>query len=258
MKNGSARIVDDLAARLDTALATGTPAERPPSSLTLADGYQVQEAWRRRRVARGSRAIGYKIGLTSPAAQRQRGASEPGRGTLFDDTVHSSGATISSRFPLAFEVELAVRLAGPVRRTDDDTTILSKLSRVGVAVEVVSSRWTDDAPDLGAWAADNAMATAVVVGTPVVPAEQLPRVIQATGELDTQQFSAALSTIDAFDSLRWLAGNLEVCGTPLSSDTLVLTGAIVGPCPVPRFGGVLLASLAGLNQVLVRFQHAGA
>ena len=85
--------------------------------LTVADSYAVQRAWVDRKVARGRRVIGHKIGLTSRAMQLASGIDEPDFGILLDDMLHYGGARLAADAFLTprLEVELAFALKAPIQ-----------------------------------------------------------------------------------------------------------------------------------------------
>jgi 2-keto-4-pentenoate hydratase len=60
----------------------------------IAAAYQVQRTLTERRLAAGARIVGRKIGLTSPAVQRQIGVDRPDFGVLFDDMRYPDGVEI--------------------------------------------------------------------------------------------------------------------------------------------------------------------
>ncbi|OLT13285.1 hypothetical protein BJF78_22430 [Pseudonocardia sp. CNS-139] len=64
-------VVDELADRLDEAATTRRPiaAVTKEADLELTDAYRVQAALVRRRLRRGERVVGGKLGLTSRAKQ---------------------------------------------------------------------------------------------------------------------------------------------------------------------------------------------
>ncbi len=67
-------------------------AEHPHA--TMDDAYAIQRAFVDRKLAEGSRVIGWKIGLTSRAMQQQLNITTPDSGVLLDDMAFASGATI--------------------------------------------------------------------------------------------------------------------------------------------------------------------
>lgn len=99
--------VRDAAERLDRAHRTGTPCAPVRDLLPAGDldaAYAVQSLLTGRRLAEGRRITGWKVGLTSPAVQRQLGVDTPDFGALFDDTAVPDGAELpwgrcSSRRP---------------------------------------------------------------------------------------------------------------------------------------------------------------
>src|SRR4051812_20675572 len=87
------------AARLSQALAGRTPCS-PVRDLIGTDdvdaAYAVQRRLTDQRVATGARVVGRKIGLTSPAVQKQLGVDQPDFGVLFADMDVSRDALIDS------------------------------------------------------------------------------------------------------------------------------------------------------------------
>lgn len=66
------------------------------TDMDLADAYDIQDAIRTAKAARGARVSGLKIGLTSAAKIRQMGVAEPIYGFLNADHEYTSGAEIST------------------------------------------------------------------------------------------------------------------------------------------------------------------
>jgi len=242
----------ELIDQLDDALRTGRGA-RPPSSLTLADGYAIQDAWAGRRRMHGERQVGYKIGLTTPAARAPWDAHEPGRGILFDSSLLTSPAHVSGTgLPLAFEVELAIELGDTVTESDDADSLLQKVRASGPAFELVSSRWQGGAPNIGAWAADDGMASAVV--TSLTDGNDIPNTLSATSEASAMgredKVSGTRTRRDALDSVLWLARQrIHYPGVRLDAGTLVLTGSIIGPVPLEVGSTRVTAALAGFDPI---------
>ncbi len=89
--------VHQAAELLATAADGGTPCQ--PVRDLLADGgldaaYAVQRIHTERALAAGHRLVGRKIGLTSPAVQRQLGVDQPDFGALFSDMALDHAATV--------------------------------------------------------------------------------------------------------------------------------------------------------------------
>ena len=92
--------IEEAARRLRDAKMTGAQCEPVSSLLSGQDieaAYAVQQLNVERRIARGQRLIGRKIGLTSMAVQRQLGVSQPDYGALLSDMIVGDGATCRPR-----------------------------------------------------------------------------------------------------------------------------------------------------------------
>ena len=84
--------------------------------MTIDDGYAIQRAWLKTRLAEGRVVKGRKIGLTSRAMQQASQIDEPDFAPLLDDMFFAAGAIPFDRFIAPrVEVELAFVLSRPLR-----------------------------------------------------------------------------------------------------------------------------------------------
>jgi len=94
---GPAVAVAQAAERLISAARTGVPAAPVRDVLGSTDvalAYEVQNVLTAARKAAGARVAGRKVGLTSPAVQRQLGVDQPDFGVLFDDMLYPESEAI--------------------------------------------------------------------------------------------------------------------------------------------------------------------
>jgi 2-keto-4-pentenoate hydratase len=111
----------------------------------IAAAYAVQQLLTEHSLSQGRRIVGHKIGLTSPAVQRQLGVDQPDSGVLFADMQVLSGATVPTDTLLQpkVEAEIAFVLAEDL---DGDLSESRLRAAAGVAVpaiEIVDSRVRD-------------------------------------------------------------------------------------------------------------------
>ncbi len=128
---------------------------------TVEEGYAAQEALVRRRLARGEKLAGFKMGLTSKAKMAQVGVNEVIFGRLTDAMqVPEGGAVNVGRFiHPRVEPEVAFLLRD------------GEIAAVAPALEVIDSRYADFKFTLPDVVADNTSGAAFVVGAwqPVPP-----------------------------------------------------------------------------------------
>lgn len=140
-KDAIAALVD----QLDTAARSGTATRAPTAlhpGLTLADAYAVQESWAQRHRAAGRRAIGYKLGLTTLAAQQGLGIDHPIYGVLFDDMRVADGGTLAMEGLIAprAEPELAFVMKAPLEGDCTAQEALSAIDYATPAMEIIDNR----------------------------------------------------------------------------------------------------------------------
>jgi 2-keto-4-pentenoate hydratase len=74
----------------------------------VVSAYAVQRLLTEDSLRRGRGIVGHKIGLTSPAVQRQLGVDQPDSGVLFADMRVASGATVATDTLLQPKVEAEI------------------------------------------------------------------------------------------------------------------------------------------------------
>ncbi|MEU4245088.1 4-oxalocrotonate decarboxylase [Actinoplanes sp. NPDC026619] len=137
---------------LDRALTTAT--ELPSGSFAVPDPYTVQKELVERRLARGERLIGIKLGLTSKAKMQQMGVDEVIWGRLTD----------AMRIPDGGVLELAPRIHPKVEPEVAFLVRDGAIAAIAPAIEVIDSRWLDFKFTLPEVIADNTSAAGFVVG----------------------------------------------------------------------------------------------
>ncbi|MEV7283170.1 fumarylacetoacetate hydrolase family protein [Streptomyces sp. NPDC093252] len=256
----------EAAAALRDAQRTGTPCAPVRGRFGDLDvraavetGYAIQRINGHRARAEGRRLIGRKIGLTSPAVQRQLGVDRPDFGALFADMSVPEDAVLPTARLLQpkVEAELALVLREDLDLPDcTEADVVRAVDHALPALEIVDSRiagWDISILDT---IADNASSGMFVLGAARVPLSALdPAAVEMTmtrnGEtVSTGRGSDCLGS--PLTAARWLASAMARAGDPLRSGDVVLTGAL-GPMVSAEPGDVFAARISGLGTVRTRF-----
>ncbi|MEU1519860.1 fumarylacetoacetate hydrolase family protein [Streptomyces sp. NPDC005811] len=261
-RTGSVR---EAAARLAAASRTGTPCA-PVRHLIGADdvhaAYAVQQLLTERRIAEGAVVVGRKIGLTSPAVQRQLGVDRPDFGVLFHDMQYGEDEFVPMARLLQpkVEAEIAFVLAeGLVEGPLDDAQIRAAVAYAVPALEIVDSRVADWDITFADTVADNASSGQFVLGDAKVPLTGFEPadsdMTMAIGGTTVSTGSGAACLGDPLRALQWLAVTARDLGQPLTAGQVVLSGAL-GPMAPVRAGDVVTAHITELGSVTARFGPA--
>lgn len=160
--------VQEFAALLDDAAREAREVEQidPAGSLSLADAYAIQSASIGRRVARGERRVGVKMGFTSRAKMVQMGIDDVIWGRLTSGMqVEEGGPTKFSRYVHPrVEPELAFLLRAPLRGDVTGPEALAAVEAIAPALEIIDSRYRDFKFTLPEVIADNASSSGFAVG----------------------------------------------------------------------------------------------
>lgn len=154
--------IEVAAERLDTAQHTAAAIEQLPAGLTAADAYAIQDGVIARRLARGERPAGLKLGFTSEAKMAQMGVSEVIVGRLTDAMRVPDGGQVRLRRLIhpRVEPEVAFRIARDVTPEDAEPPV----DAVAPALEIIDSRYRDFRFSLPDVIADNASSAGFVLG----------------------------------------------------------------------------------------------
>lgn len=229
----------------------------PAGDVTAA--YAVQRLNVERRLARGRRLIGRKIGLTSPAVQRRLGVDQSDFGALLSDMAVPDGGTVPHGRLLQPKVEAEVALVLATDLPHPETTLADVLRAVDFALpalEIVDSRIVGWDISLVDTVADNASSGLFVLGGTPVPLTAVDlRTVRMSLTRDGEEISRGTGA-DCLDSplnaAVWLASTLAAMGDPLRAGDVVLTGAL-GPMAAASPGSRFEATISGLGSVRVGF-----
>ncbi|MBD20492.1 MAG: 4-oxalocrotonate decarboxylase [Rhodospirillaceae bacterium] len=159
--NQMARIVDEAARS-----AEAIPQLSNKYSYTLDEAYAIQSAAFQRRIARGEKQVGIKMGFTSRAKMLQMGLSDLVWGRLSDGMLIEDGGEISIKnyvHPRA-EPELAFLLKRPLEGPVSAAEALAAVEAVAPAIEIIDSRYKNFKFSLEDVIADNSSSSGYLLG----------------------------------------------------------------------------------------------
>jgi 2-oxo-3-hexenedioate decarboxylase len=155
-----------IAERVDDAARNATEIPQLSEQLTLQDAYAVQKASIQRRIARGERQVGIKMGFTSRAKMVQMGVHDMIWGRLTDDmVVEDGGKTAFKRYVHPrLEPEVAYLLKSRLVGTVTPMQALAAVEAIAPAMEIIDSRYQAFKFSLTDVVADNSSSSGFVVG----------------------------------------------------------------------------------------------
>ena len=206
--------------------------------LSLDEGYRVQLGLLDRLVAAGERQVGWKVGLTASAIQRQFNVHEPVFGYLLAGGVYTSPARFVTTDLIrpGFEPELCVMLATDLA----DAPATSGDARSAIAAVQPALEITETRGDLSAYLsvalAENVQQKAIVLGSPWQPPADAwdlaaVRVRLALNGEQVDEGTGAAVLGDPLRSVAWLAAKLATLGRKLEAGQIVMTGSFTRQYP---------------------------
>lgn len=246
-----------LAERLDDA-QTGvhdTVSLADDTAVDVDDAYRIQEAVVARRLGRGERIVGVKLGFTSKAKMAQMGVSDVIVGRLTDAMHVDDGASVDlHRFiHPKIEPEIAYRLGRDVDVDDPAVDIVACVDAVAPAMEIIDSRYRDFRFTYTDVVADNTSAAAYVIGTWCEVRDVADLAVRMTVGDDTVTGSTAAILDDPVNALHALLDMCRRRRIPLRAGDVVLAGAATAAapltattahCEIDGLGGVTVKGIA--------------
>lgn len=232
---------EEAAALLRAARVEGRTLE--PFTDTHADldeawGYAVQRLDLADRVRHGERPVGAKLGLTSEAKQQRMGVRRPVVGFLTDAMLLPDGPVDAGRWVQPrVEPEIAFLTGRRIDRVLGPTEVASYVAGVGVAAEVLDSRWTGYRFRLPDVLADATSAAGFVLGAAVHDLGEVgaPAALRGEVRVDGRVVERATGAAVLGDPLRalvLLSEHLAARGEALPEGSWVLAGALTDAVPL--------------------------
>jgi 2-oxo-3-hexenedioate decarboxylase len=222
--------IEEFAAQLDDAAREAREVAQidPEARLPLPDAYAIQRASIERRVSRGVRRVGVKMGFTSRAKMVQMGVEDVIWGRLTGDMLIEEGTAASfARFVHPrVEPEIAFVLKKPLAGQVTAAQALASVEAVAPALEIIDSRYRDFKFTLPDVIADNASSSGFVVGPWCDPREDFSN-LGLTMSIDgcvVQVGSTAAILGHPLRSLVAAARLSEAAGEPLQAGWVVMAG----------------------------------
>jgi 2-keto-4-pentenoate hydratase len=257
-----AQAVAGAVARLVGALDEGRPVAPVRDLLgehDIAAAYAVQRELTRRRRDAGAIVVGRKIGLTSPAVQKQLGVDQPDFGVLFADMDVSGESEVPSGRLLQpkAEAEIAFVVKEDLAEADHDPErVRADVEYAVAALEIVDSRIADWDISLTDTVADNASSGLFVLAERRLTLDEFePREVTMRLYADDRPVSegnGAACLGDPLNALAWLARTAREFGEPLRAGQVILSGALGPMVPTPP-GTRIRAEIGPLGEVTAVF-----
>lgn len=218
-----ATLLDD-AARNATAVAQISATQ----TLTLQQAYEIQKLSIDKRLARGERRIGMKMGFTSRAKMEQMGVSDLIWGRLTHAMIAEDGGRVSrARFVHPrVEPEVAFLLRKPLSGIVTPLQAMDAVEAVAPALEIIDSRYRNFKFSLTDVVADNSSSSALTVGTwnsPRQPLDNLGMLVLVNGRAQSFGSTAAILG-DPWRSLVAAARLVSESGEELQPGDIVMAG----------------------------------
>jgi len=227
--------------------------------ITIEDAYHIQQRVLSRRLEKGEKIIGKKIGVTSKAVMNMLGVHQPDFGYLLDSMVYNEGESIPMNTLIQPKAEgeiaflLNKDLMGPGITAAD---VLGATEGVMACFEIVDSRIQDWKIKIQDTVADNASCGVFVLGDKLVDPKKVDlstcgMVMEKNGEIVVTGAGAA-TLASPVNAMVWLANTLGRLGIPLKAGDVVLSGALGAMVPV-QAGDSLRVTIGGIGGCSVRF-----
>ena len=203
----------------------------------IARGMARQLASRRRMLETGADAIGWKVALGTPAAQRAAGVEQPVVGFLTSASRLPDGATvpIGGWTKPMVEAEIAVHVAADLGPGADRATAAHAIGGLGAAIEVVDVALPLDAVE--EVVAGNIFHRHVVLG-PSDPGRRggavdgIAVALSVDGAPVARADDPTAVVGDLVEIIRFVADELAASGVRLRAGDVVITGSVTPLHPV--------------------------
>jgi len=228
----------------------------------IANGMKRQLAARREKLAAGDAPLGWKVGLSTPAAKEAIKTTAPMVAYTLRSAFVRSGETVSLRGwvkPVA-EAEIAVHIGRDLDGEADDASVRSAIAALGPAIELIDVPAQPTAETLEEVLATGMFQRHVVLG----PADAsragggvagLESRLSRNGSVIAQTDDPEANTGKVIDIVRHVADMLAACGQQLRAGEVIIAGSITAPLFLETTDRELVHALDPIGAVLVSFSR---
>jgi len=233
-----------------------TPVRELIGEIDIDLAYQIQELFNQRVFdQKGYTRSGFKIGLTSPAVQKQLGVDQPDFGVIFHQTDISISRSVAfdDLMQPKVEAEMAFVLGCDVTKTIEDIEDVKKvLDSVYLSMEIVGSRVLNWDIRITDTVADNASASHYVLSEHATEIEDVDfeaakMKLYENGELKSEGIASACMG-NPLNAVLWLCNTFITRGVKLKKGDVILSGAL-GPMVPCVQGAEYRAEIEGLGEL---------
>lgn len=244
----------DTAAREAEATPQITPAD---PAFTVAEAYEVQKLSVDRRLVRGERRIGVKMGLTSRAKMQQVGVDEAAWGRLTDAMLVEEGSALSRAKYVhpRVEPEIAFLMKAPLSGRVTGAAALAAVEAIAPAMEIIDSRFENFKFALEDVVADNTSSSGLVIGSwhdPRSDFSNLGVILEIDGQV-VQVGSTAAILGHPLRSLVAAARLVAEAGEQIEAGSIVMAGGITA-APNLAIGQTVRATVQDLGSIMFQVE----
>lgn len=249
--------IQELAAKVDDAAIN----RQSISQLSLNDKFSVDESYAiqaasiQRRIDRGERLIGLKMGFTSEAKMEQMGVSDMIWGRLTDSMLYGSGDMLP--FPRFIHPRAEPEIAFFIKKEISEEVSLDDLpnyvSAVAAAIEIIDSRYENFKFSLEDVIADNCSSAALAIGE-WMPSNTPVNHLKVSLKIDGEEIQSG--STDAILGDPWKA--LQACtrlaakyNQPIAERSIILAGAATSAVYL-KDRQEIKAETEGMGEVILR------
>lgn len=234
----------------------------PLADPRIANGMKRQLAARRDKLAAGDGPLGWKVGLSTPAAKESIKTTVPMVAYTLRSAYVPSGATVSLKGwikPIA-EAEIAVHIGRDLDGEADDATVRSAIAALGPAIELIDVPVQPTAETLEEVLATGMFQRHVVLG----PADAsragglvagLQTTLSRNGSVIAQTGDPEANTGKVVDIVRHVATMLAACGERLRAGEVIIAGSITAPLVLETTDRELVHRLDPVGAASVTFSR---
>lgn len=234
MQNNLQAIAEELFTAEKECKAITPLSERYPS-LTLKEAYAIQTINAEKRLKNGERLLGYKIGLTSKAAQKHFGVNEPDFGHLFHTMQIENDAEIELSTLLQAKIEGEIAFVMGKDLPKDKVTlaqVMEATDYVTCSFEIIDSRIKDWKIKCVDTIADNGSSARFILSSQktLLKDVDLPFVGMALSRNNEVEITGSGAAVlgNPLNAVVFLAQELAAHGKQIKAGDIILSGSLSG------------------------------